>query len=197
MGKALQDLENDARKGEKMSQLVKDAMKGDADAFTQLMEQNMQSMYKTAWVYLKNDTDIADAIQDTILACFEKIDSLRNPKYFKTWLVRILINKCNDILRKRTCYMEIETIQEEGQLDSQFERCEWKDLLNCLEEKYSIVILMFYYDELSVKEIAKALGIKNNTVLTRLRRARLLLKKEFEIETGMELPQKDILHQLL
>lgn len=168
-------------------------MKGDADAFTQLIEENMQSMYKTAWVYLKNDTDIADAIQDTILACFEKIDSLKNPQYFKTWLIRILINKCNDILRSRKYFTEIENEKEEGELDKQFERCEWKDLLSSIEEKYSIVILMYYYDELSVKEIGKVLGVKTNTVLTRLRRARQLLKKEFEIKT----PQNNILRQVL
>lgn len=163
-----------------MGQLIKKAMKGDADAFTELIEQNMQSMYKTAWVYLKNDMDIADAIQDTILACFENIDTLRNPKYFKTWLTRVLINKCNDIIRKRQYYEDIEVVQLEGQLDQQFERCEWKELLNSLEEKYSIVILMYYYDGLSVKEIGQALGLNPNTVLTRLRRGRQQLRKEFE-----------------
>ena len=163
-----------------MDQLIKKAMKRDADAFTELIEQNMQSMYKTAWVYLKNDIDIADAIQDTILACFENIGTLRNPKYFKTWLTRVLINKCNDIIRKRQYYEKIEVVQFVGQLDQQFERCEWKELLSSLEEKYSIVILMYYYDGLSVKEIGQALGLNSNTVLTRLRRARQQLRKELD-----------------
>ena len=83
-----------------MNQLIKKAMKKDADAFTELMEQNMQSMYKTAWVYLKNDMDIADAIQDTILACYENLDTLRNPKYFKTWMTKILMNLALDSIQK-------------------------------------------------------------------------------------------------
>lgn len=164
-----------------MNQLIKKAMKGDADAFTELMELNMQSMYKTAWVYLKNDMDIADAIQDTILACYENLDTLRNPKYFKTWMTRVLINKCNDIIRKRQYFEEIEVVAIEGKLDQQFESCEWKELLNSLEEKYSVVILMHYYDGLSAKEIGHVLGLSTNTVLTRLRRGRQQLRKELEI----------------
>ena len=56
-----------------MKSLVKRAQKGDADAFTQLMQSQMQNMYKTARAVLKNDADAADAIADTLLACWEKI----------------------------------------------------------------------------------------------------------------------------
>lgn len=176
-----------------MNQLIKKAMKGNTDAFTELMEMNMQSMYKTAWVYLKNDMDIADAIQDTILACYENMDTLRNPKYFKTWMTRVLINKCNDIIRKRQYFEDIEVVTIEGEFDQQFERCEWKELLNSLEEKYSIVILMHYYDGLSAKEIGKVLGLNTNTVLTRLRRGRQQLRKALEISAC----QSTILRQVL
>lgn len=158
-----------------VDKLVKQAIAGDKDAFTQLMEMNMSSMYKTAWVYLKNDVDIADAIQDTILACYEKLDTLRNVKYFKTWMTRILINKCNDILRSRVIG-DIEIVSEEGQLDDQFDQVEWKLLLNSLDEKYSVILLLYYLDGLSTKEIARVLELKENTVLTRLRRGRHLLQ---------------------
>lgn len=81
--------------------LIKRAKKGDADAFCQLMEMQMQSMYKIAWSYLENEDDVADAVQDTICICFEKITSLKFNRYFKTWLIRILINECKDLLAKR------------------------------------------------------------------------------------------------
>lgn len=87
-----------------MKSLVKRAQKGDADAFTQLMQSQMQNMYKTARAVLKNDADAADAIADTLLACWEKIGQLRRAEFFRTWMTKILINKCNDILRKgRIC----------------------------------------------------------------------------------------------
>lgn len=163
-----------------MEQLVRKAIEGDGEAFADLILENMQSLYKTAWIYLKNDTDVADVVQDTILACFEKINTLQNPKYFKTWMIRILINKSVDIVRKKSNVADIENILEPFSFESQYEKCEWKLLINVLEEKYSVVLSLHYYDQLSVKEISKVLGIKQNTVLTRLRRGRQLLKKELE-----------------
>lgn len=84
-----------------MEDLVMLAKKRDADAFTELMQSQMQNMYKAARALLENDEDAADAISDTILACWEKLEQLKNPEYFRTWMTRILINKCNDILRKK------------------------------------------------------------------------------------------------
>ena len=77
-----------------MIQLVKRSISGDADAFLELMEKNSLAMYKVARGILDNDEDAADAMQDTILTCFEKIHTLKNPEYFKTWMIRILINEC-------------------------------------------------------------------------------------------------------
>ena len=69
-----------------MIQLVKRSISGDADAFLELMEKNSLAMFKVARGILDNDEDAADAIQDTILTCFEKIHTLKNPEYFKTWM---------------------------------------------------------------------------------------------------------------
>ena len=85
-----------------MDKLVKQAMTGNQDAFMMLIENNKHNMYKIAWTYLQNDADDADAMQEAILACYEKLDTLRQAKYFNTWLNRILINKCKDILHNRT-----------------------------------------------------------------------------------------------
>lgn len=65
------------------------------------MDENVQSMYKIAAAYLKNDEDVADAIQDTILSCYENLKSLKQNRYFKTWMIRILINKCKDMIQKK------------------------------------------------------------------------------------------------
>ena len=84
-----------------ITRLVKRAKRKDADAFTELMESQMQNMYKAARSVLCNDEDIADAISDTILVCWEKFSQLKEDRYFRTWMTRILLNKCTDILRKR------------------------------------------------------------------------------------------------
>ena len=78
-----------------MNRLVKKAQKGDADAFIELMEQNRMMLQRVAYGYFQGEEDVADVIQDTILDAFEHIQKLKKPEYFRTWLVRILMNNCN------------------------------------------------------------------------------------------------------
>ena len=84
-----------------MKSLVKRAQRGDDQAFVELIEENKQAMYKVAVGILKNDFDAADAIQQSILTCYEKLKELEKAQYFKTWLLRILINNCNQMLREQ------------------------------------------------------------------------------------------------
>ena len=88
------------KEGSSLKHLVKKAQQGDARAFVRPIEINKQSMYKIARFYFTNDEDIADAIQDTIETCYRSIRHLADPGYFRTWMTRILINKCIDIIRK-------------------------------------------------------------------------------------------------
>ena len=163
-----------------MTDLIKKAIYGDTDAFLELMDVNSLAMYKVAKGILGNDDDVADAVQNTILTCFEKLNTLKKPRYFKTWMIRILINNCNEMLRHKgrvfpTMEMEEGIFEEPGYVD-----CEWKEILASLEEKYQVVMLLYYSKSLSVKEIAALLEISQNTVLTRLSRARKQLRAEYE-----------------
>ena len=166
-----------------MDSLVKRAMEHDVNAFAQLIEENTGSMYKVARCFLKNDEDIADAVQDTILTCFEKITTLRQEKYFKTWLIRILINHCKDMLReqKKTCsYAEIPEVQGEGITSGL--GVEWRDLLERMDEKYRAVIVLYYLEGFKIKEISKLLDMNLSTVKTRLSRGRKELQRLYREE---------------
>ena len=68
---------------------VKKAQRHDKDAFTELMQLYMKDMYRTAIAILMNEEDAADALQDTILTCWEKLYTLRKPEFFKTWMRRM------------------------------------------------------------------------------------------------------------
>ena len=94
-----------------MDNLVKRAQRGDADAFAELIQSQMQNMYKTARAMLRDDEDAADAISDTILVCWEKLKQLKKEEFFKTWMTRILINKCNDYLRQRKKVYPVEEVE--------------------------------------------------------------------------------------
>ena len=73
---------------------------GDEQAFAELIEQYKLPIYKTAKSILKDEDDVCDAIQDTALSIYKNIPNLKNEEYFKTWVIRITINKCYDILKK-------------------------------------------------------------------------------------------------
>jgi len=150
-----------------MDALITEAKNGDKEAFVRLIRMNKQSLYKTAWIYLRDEQDIADALQNTILSCYENIQRLREPKYFKTWLMRILINECKDILRQKNHAAELDDFAE-GVHCEELNLCEWKQLLLCLDKESR---------KISVKEISALLEMNSNTVSTKLSRARAKLKK--------------------
>lgn len=97
-------------------------------------------------------------------------------KYFKTWLIRILINECKDILRQKNRDTELENF-EEGIHCEDLDLCEWKQLLLCLDEESRKIVELYYFDEFSVKEIGVLLEMNSNTVSTKLSRARAKLKR--------------------
>ena len=114
-----------------MEQLIKRARAGDGAAFVELIEGQKGTLYKVARSYLHNDADAADAISETVLACFEKLPSLRQAQYFRTWLVRILIRKCQDMLRERKRSVPLDEITEMGQDEPGHARVEFLALLDC------------------------------------------------------------------
>lgn len=168
-----------------MNHLVIQAQKShDAEAFILLMEQNRQSMLKTAKAFLSNEEDVADVIQDTILTCYEKLDTLKQPDFFKTWLIRILINKCKDCLRKNRelNILDEYTVPEHAQpLSSNYE---FRELLSSLDEKYRIILILYYSEGFNTREISQLLELNEHTVKSRLARARKKFAEEYLKEDG-------------
>lgn len=168
-----------------MERLVKKAQKRDADAFTALMQAQMQNMYKAARAILANEEDTADAISETILTCWEKLYQLENPAFFRTWMTRILINKCRDIQRKREMLLFTEEMPEIPARDGGYENSEWKEALNRMDEKYRLVMILYYVEGYKTGEISQLLEIPESTVRTRLSRGRQQLARECEtVEKG-------------
>lgn len=104
--------------------LIEDAKNKNPDAFEQLIQPQLQRMYRVAISMLHNEEDAADAIQETVLKCWQKIGQLKSEEYFGTWLTRILINQCKDILKEkrlfqlknfRNLYMRIITLPMNGE----------------------------------------------------------------------------------
>lgn len=156
--------------------LIKIAKEKDADAFDLLMRPQLQRMYRIAISILENEEDAADAIQETVLKCWQKLGQLKNEEYFQTWLTRILINQCKNILKARKKYVLVEEIPE-VEYEEPYETDDWKTILNNLDEKYRIVLELYYVEGFSTKEIAKLLHIKDVNVRSRMSRGRKQLEQ--------------------
>lgn len=135
------------------------------------------AMYHTAYAILKNDADCADAVQETILKAYKSLGSLKSSHYFKTWIIRILINVCYTQLKNRRHNAEIENIAESETADD-FSKCELMLEIASLDEKYRVPLMLFCLDGFSAEEIAKSMGITAAAVRKRISRARLMLKQQ-------------------
>ena len=163
-----------------MEQLVKKAKNRNKEAFEDLMQIQAQSMYKVAKAILKNDEDVLDAMQETALTCWEKIGTLKQERYFKTWLIRILINHCNEICRQRRHTVSDGMIPEKGRAEETYLAVEWDDFLNCLDRKHRTVVILYYVQEFKTREIAEILKVNESTVRSRLAAAREKMEMLYE-----------------
>lgn len=154
------------------------AIKGDKNVFVELINENKLAVYRVARGILKDDHDIEDAIQNTILKAYENINKLRKHEYFKTWLIRILINECNSIIKKKKKVFFIEEAAIQDKYEDKYEDIDLATAINNLEEDLRVVTVLYYFEDIQQKEIAKILSINENTVRTRILRAR---KKLYEL----------------
>lgn len=164
---------------DKLEVLVCRSKERDPDAFTSLMDGQIQGMYKIARAILQNDEDAADAIQETILTCWEKLETLKVNHYFKTWMTRILINNCYTILKQNQKVTYMDELPE-MQTDLDRYEFEWQEALAVLNENYRLIVTLYYVQGFKTREIAKILDIPDNTVRTRLARARAQLEKYYK-----------------
>ena len=160
------------------------AKKGDKEAFSRVIQNVKVKLYKTAMAILKNDDDACDAIQETLISVYKNINTLEHLEYFQTWIIRILINKCYDIMKKNQKIINInEKISNE--VDSFYEmystESELELILNKIEKDLKMVTVLYYYDELPVKEIAIILNIPEGTVKSRLSRARKSISEIYKL----------------
>lgn len=146
-----------------------------------------KSMYHIAITILNHEDDCKDAMQSAVLHAFEKLHTLKNEKYFKTWIIRILINECNQIIRQRRKQAPYEEAYEQaGIAPSRLEDSEVLMTLKELPSDYQIPFVLYYIGDFSVKEISKMLGISPGAVKNRLYRGRIMMKKKLTGEYEYE-----------
>lgn len=148
--------------------------------FEQRIEAMMGALYRVCYAYLSSEADREDAVQECLLKAYRKKSSLREERYFRTWVIRILINECKNIQR---------AMPKHASLDG-FDRAvappdasrELHEAMMGLEEKLRLPVILHYIEGYPVADVAKMLRLPQGTVKTRMRLARRLLKDALEGE---------------
>ena len=163
--------------------LVRKAQKGDDKAFLKLFQEYEKEIYRIAYVYVKNESDALDVVQEVAYRSFSKIDTLKNPEYFKTWLIKIAITYSIDLVRKNKKVVQLNP--EYGELIGSEDKdilfsVTLQELLDKLNESEKSSIILRFYEGYSFKEIGEMLDIPLGTAKSVLYRALRKLRKEFK-----------------
>lgn len=134
-----------------------------------LILDNREYLYRLAFSYVKNDADAQDAVSEAIVTAYEKLYSIRKKESARAWLMQILVNKCVSILRQKKKESEIQFSIENC---SPFEYDELWLVVMELPKDLRYIVVLFYYEQFTTKEISKILKIAEGTVKSRLARAR-------------------------
>nr|WP_246594288.1 sigma-70 family RNA polymerase sigma factor [Evansella tamaricis] len=132
-------------------------------------------MYRIAISIVKSNEAAEDAIQEATLKAYENMKKLREPVFFRSWLIRILMNQCYQILRERKRVVHLDDWNSSKQSVMLSSNLELQEVLQELPEDYRIVIILFYLEQWKMKEITEATGLSLGTVKSRLHRARKAL----------------------
>ncbi|MBQ9982354.1 MAG: sigma-70 family RNA polymerase sigma factor [Oscillospiraceae bacterium] len=144
------------------------------EEFSRLVLKYKDSLFFTAKSILRNDTDAEDAVCNAIMKAFENLEQLKEENYFKSWITRIVINESYMICRKNKHTQSIEDVLYEPSYTDYHDET-W-EIVNSLEEEYRTVLILFYYNDIPIKDIADHLNIAVGTVKSRLNRGRQKVK---------------------
>lgn len=146
-----------------------------SDEFANRITALTPTMYRVCVTQLSSHTDREDAVQEALAKAWDKRKSLRDESFFETWLIRILLNECHNLQKRRKRYAPMEFMPESA--DAREGDSGLRDALISLEAKLRAPILLYYIEGYNVKEVSAMLGVREGTIKTRLARGRMKLKE--------------------
>jgi RNA polymerase sigma-70 factor (ECF subfamily) len=162
-----------------------------------MMDQFGEKLTRLAFTYVKDWGRAEDIVQDVFVTCYTKMDTFRGESSVKTWVYRITINRCHDYHRtwsfrnlqftdKISRWMKGDHQTPESNLIAKDEKEALANQVLSLPVKYREILLLYYFEELSVQEISSLLLINESTIKTRLHRGRQMLKEAISSERSMD-----------
>lgn len=174
---------------EELNKLIKACIKGNEISQLQLYEKYCDAMFTIACRYLKNEEDAKDAMQDGFIKAFTHLKNYKDDYSFGTWLKRIIINKCIDVLKKKqlkTMSLDSENLEliddNNWNVDSTIIKEMIEKAVDTLPKKYMLVVKLYLMEGYDHEEISQILEIPIKTSRTHLRRGRLQLKELLKVK---------------
>lgn len=161
-----------------IEKLASKAINGDDDSFLQLMQLFKIDLYKTAMSFLRNEEEALEAVQEVTYRAYKGIRTVKESIYFKTWLIRIMINYCNDQLKKKKIVLLNDELLKSHGVSENHNKLEIKDAMLSLDERSREVLTLKYFHDLKIKDIADSMQCPEGTVKTWLNKALKSLREK-------------------
>ena len=155
----------------------------------QILTENYERYYRLAYSYMRNEDDALDVVQESAYRAIRDCRKLRNKDYLSTWIYRIVVNTALDMLRRKKKENITEELPEIP-VEDQYQDLELRTVLNQLDDKSRTIILLRYFEDLKLEDIADIVGDNLNTVKARLYRSLKKLRLNLEAEHYREIPDK-------
>lgn len=162
--------------------LIRNLKKGKEEAYIQLVEEYGNRLLRTCYLILKSEVEAEDIVQETFIRVFEKIDSFKGKSGLYTWIYTIALNLARDKLRNKqdNLYLEDELTgisDVEYQVERNIDKKILREELFKMNDLYREVLVLFYFEELAIKEISNLLNEKEGTIKSKLSRGRNILRE--------------------
>ncbi len=154
--------------------------------FLEMLEANKDNFYRIAYSYVKNKDDALDVIQDSVYKGYSSLGKLKNPEYMKTWFTRIIINSSINLLKANKRFVLSEEVELKETVDHKAskseEKIDLKRALESLKDKEKAIVVLRYFEDYKLEEIAATLDEPISTIKSTLYRALKKMKINFEEE---------------
>ena len=155
----------------------------------QILTENYERYYRLAYSYMRNEDDALDVVQESAYRAIRDCRKVRNKDYLSTWIYRIVVDTALDMLRRKKKENITEELPEIP-VEDQYQDLELRTVLNQLDDKSRTIILLRYFEDLKLEDIADIVGDNLNTVKARLYRSLKKLRLNLEAEHYREIPDK-------
>ena len=166
-------------------EIVKRAIAGDDECFLLIMQHHKDTMYRTAFAFLRNEHDALEAMQEVTYRAYKNMHTVKEPSYVKTWLTRIMMNYCQDQLKKKKRFTNAETIDGLSANNGSVQ-LELQEALKKLSEQEQQLVYMKYFQDTKIKDIAVMENIPEGTVKSRLHKIMKTLRQHLTEKGEMD-----------